>query len=275
MFVGQREINHGREMTAGIAIIARRATCTGAPRAASSASAALAPLAAISRWSVLPNSAQTSPGDASAYVETTRDTWCVPIRMSSGPPASFSNVRRSMLRDQVAEAIDAQHLAVDAAVVERGARDLEALHRARRPAERGEVDALGQPGRRRREAIAPLERAADGRPRVLPLGQLDDPLRRVFVENRRQHAVVGRHEPVVAGVGGDAAARRADAGIDDDEEDRCRPESSGTRRRARARRRARRARPRRARCRRASRRDRSPARRPSSCRRSDRACRSR
>ena len=161
--------------------------------------------------------------------------------MSSGPPASLSNVRRSMLRDQVAEAIDAQHLAVDPAVVERGARDVEALDRAGGAAERGEIDALGQPGGGRREPIAPFERPADGRPRVLALGQLDDALRRMLVEHRGQHAVVGRHEPVVARFGGDAAARRADAGIDDDEEDRARRENSGRRRRARARRRARRA----------------------------------
>ena len=40
-------------------------------------------------------------------------------------------------------------------------------------------------------------------------------------EDRRQHAVVGRDEPVVAGLGREAAARRSDAGIDDDEEDRA------------------------------------------------------
>ena len=82
-------------------------------------------------------------------------------------------------------------------------------------------DALGQPAGRRRESIAAFERAADGGPRVLALGELDDPLRRRLAEHRRQHAVVGRDEPVVAGLGGDAAARRADAGIDDDEEDRA------------------------------------------------------
>ena len=38
----------------------RRATRTGAPRLTSSRSDALSALAAISRWSVLPNNAQTS-----------------------------------------------------------------------------------------------------------------------------------------------------------------------------------------------------------------------
>ena len=71
----------------------------------------------------------------------------------------------------------------------------------------------------RRKPIAAFERAADGRQRILALGELDDLLRRRLAKDRRQHAVVGRDESVVADVGGNAAARRADAGIDDDEED--------------------------------------------------------
>ena len=146
-----------------------------------------------------------------------------------------------------------------------------ARSRAGRAAERRQLDALRQPGRGGREAVAPFERAADRRPRVPPLGQLDDAPRRRSSNTTRQHAVVRRHEPVVAGVGGDAAARRADARIDDDQKDRAgrkvaigggeleRAGDDVVRRRCRAR------------CRRASRRGRCRARRPSSCRRSGRA----
>src|SRR5439155_8332674 len=74
---------------------------------------------------------------------------------------------------------------------------------------------------RRREAIASFERAAHRRPCVAPLAQFDDAPRRVLVEDRGEHAVVGRDEFVVPRVGGDAPARRTDAWIDDDEEDRA------------------------------------------------------
>jgi hypothetical protein len=40
----------------------------------------------------------------------------------------------------------------------------------------------------------------------------------MLVEHHGQHAVVGRHELVIAGVGGDAPARGADARIDHREE---------------------------------------------------------
>ena len=43
----------------------------------------------------------------------------------------------------------------------------------------------------------------------------------MLVEDGGQHAVVGRHERVVAGVGRDAAPRRPDAGIDDDQKNRA------------------------------------------------------
>src|SRR5919204_143944 len=46
----------------------------------------------------------------------------------------------------------------------------------------------------------------------------DDLLRRMLVEDEGEDAVVGRDDSVLAGLGGDAAARRADAWIDDDEE---------------------------------------------------------
>src|SRR5437764_6169678 len=121
------------------------------------------------------------------------------------------------VRDQVAEAIDAQHLAVDAVGGDLWFRDLELVNRAGRSAERRQLDALREPRRRRRKPIATLERAAHRRPRVLPLGQLDDAFRRMLVEDGGQHPVVGRDELVVAGFGRDAPTRRADAGIGDDD----------------------------------------------------------
>ena len=57
------------------------------------------------------------------------------------------------------------------------------------------------------------------RPGVAPLRELDDPLRRRLAQHQRQHAVVGRDEAIVARLGRDAAPRRADAGVDDREED--------------------------------------------------------
>ena len=61
-------------------------------------------------------------------------------------------------------------------------------------------------------------------------------LRRIFAQHDGQHAVVGRDEPVVARLRRDAAARAADAGIDDDEEDRAGGKVRGRPRRARERR---------------------------------------
>ena len=76
-----------------------------------------------------------------------------------------------------------------------------------RAAEGRQLDALGHPGRGRGEAVAALERPADGRPRVPALGELDDLLRRRLLEHGGQHAVVGRDEPPVPGFGRQAAAR--------------------------------------------------------------------
>ena len=95
------------------------------------------------------------------------------------------------------------------------------MNRAGRSAERREIDALREPARGRREAIAPFERPAHGRPRVAPLRHFDDAARGRFPEHGGQHAVVRRHEPVVAGVDDDAAARRSHARIDDHEKDRA------------------------------------------------------
>src|SRR5438874_824143 len=86
------------------------------------------------------------------------------------------------VRDQVAEAIDAQHLAVDVIGGDVRLRDLEPVNRPRRPPERRHVDPLREPRSGRREAVAPFEGAAHGRPRVFALGELDDLLRRMLVE---------------------------------------------------------------------------------------------
>ncbi len=87
--------------------------------------------------------------------------------------------------------------------------------------ESGELCALCQPRRRGREAIPPFERPRDGRPGVAALGQLDDAARRRLAQDLGQHAVVGRDEPVVARLGGNATPRRSDAGIDDGQEHRA------------------------------------------------------
>ena len=192
-------------------------------------------------------------------------------------PLAAKRVERAAIdvRDEIAEAIDAHDLAVDADRRPRGLGTVEALHA---PGGRPSADSsmpLASHAAAGAKRSRPFERAAHRRPRVPPLGQLDDALRRMLVEDGRQHAVVGRDEPVVAGFGRDAAARRSDAGIDDDEKDRAgRKVAVRGRQLERAGDDVVRRAPR-ARCRRASRPGKSRARRPSSCRRSGRACRSR
>ena len=151
-----------------------------------------------------------------------------PWRPVRGRPGSSSGRRRAAVSnvlpidvgDQVAEAIDAQHFAVDA--VRRRRRGCGRSSRCIAPAgapERRQLDALREPRRGRREPIAAFERPADGRPRVLPLGQLDDALRR---HARRAPASARRCRAPRTGSRrprGDAAPRRSDARIDDDEED--------------------------------------------------------
>ena len=51
--------------------------------------------------------------------------------------------------------------------------------------------------------------------------QLDDALRRRLAEHAGEHAVVGRDEPIVAGVRGEPAPPRSDARIDDDQKHRA------------------------------------------------------
>ena len=188
---------------------------------------------------MLPNSAQSSPARDVGVGRDDRATPAGRRRGSSSAAPAADRLERPPIDvgDEVAEAIDAQHFAVDRRRRRRrGCGSSSRCSRAGRPAERRELDALREPGRRRREAIAPLERPADGRPRVAPLGQLDDALRRLLVEHRRQHAVVGRDEPVVAGFRRDAPPRRADARDRRRRGRSCRRESTDTRPRARARR---------------------------------------
>ena len=124
--------------------------------------------------------------------------------------------------DQVAEAIDAQHRRRDA--------------RPSSTSRLRDVEPLNAPaGRPSADSSMPLaSHAAAGAKRSRPSNvrlTVGRAYRRSvssttrfgghLVEDRRQHAVVGRDEPIVAGVGGDAAAGRADAGIDDDEKDRA------------------------------------------------------
>ena len=178
--------------------------------------------------------------------------------------------------DQVAEAIDAQHFAARA----RHPRSAAAGCRAACTVPAGRPSAVSStPLASHAAAGANRSRPSNVR---LTVGRAyrrsvssTTLARRRLVEHERQHAVVGRHEPVVARFGGDAAPRRADARIDDDEKDRARRKVPVRRRQLERAGKHVVGRRCRARCRRASRRDRSRARRLSSCRRSDRACRSR
>src|SRR5262249_48243882 len=117
------------------------------------------------------------------------------------------------VRNQVAEAIDAQDRAMNRRPVRRRLRNLEPADRAGCAAERAQLEALRERARRRREPIAPFERAADGRARVAALAQLDDFSRRMIVEYRGQYTVVRRDELVVAGLGGNSAPARSDPRI--------------------------------------------------------------
>ena len=69
-------------------------------------------------------------------------------------------------------------------VVERRPRQFQQEVVGDRAAERLQLNALRDPRRRGGEAIAPFERPAHGRPRIPPLGELDDALRRRFLEAR-------------------------------------------------------------------------------------------
>src|SRR5439155_26714778 len=68
--------------------------------------------------------------------------------------------------NEVAEAIDAKHFAGEPIGPGRGLWNLHAMDRPGRTSQRRQLDALRQPRRRRREPVAPLERPADGGPRV-------------------------------------------------------------------------------------------------------------
>jgi hypothetical protein len=79
--------------------------------------------------------------------------------------------------------------------------------------------ALGQPSGGG-EPIAAFERAADRRPRVAALRQLDHLLWRCLEKHGRQHTVVRRDEPPIPCLGNNPPALCSDARIDDDQEDR-------------------------------------------------------
>ena len=100
-------------------------------------------------------------------------------------PPSLSNVRRSMfvIRLPNRSIRTTSPVSPSSAAATRGKSSR--WKGPGRAAERGDVHALGQPRRRRREAIATFERAAHRRPRVPALGQLDDALRRMLVAARR------------------------------------------------------------------------------------------
>src|ERR1043166_1594337 len=119
------------------------------------------------------------------------------------------------VRDEVAESIDAEHHAAQPLVLDARLGNVEQLPIGERRAKLAQLDALRQPRRRRREPVAAFERAADVRQRVLPLGQLHDPRRAHVPEHRGQQTVVGGDEFIAAPLGGDAAPRRSDAGVDD------------------------------------------------------------
>ena len=193
---------------------------------------------------MLPKSAHISPAAASRIGRR-------PAAARRGPPTARRSRRRAASRstrraievgDQVAEAVDALDHAVESVGDARPAGGhVEPLVVRDAAAQRRQRHALGQPCRGRREPVAALEGAADRRARVLTLGELDDALRRRSSNTADEHAVVGPDEPVVADLGGQAAARRAHAGIDDGEEDGAGREIRVARGEQRARRPARRA----------------------------------
>src|SRR5438876_7861718 len=121
------------------------------------------------------------------------------------------------VRDQIPETIDAKHLAEHGARpgFDRRLRHLEPVQGTGAPAERAKINAFRQPRGGRRKPIAALERAADRRPRVSSLAQLDDAFRRVAVQDQAEHAVIGRDKFIIANVDGNPAPRGPDAGIDD------------------------------------------------------------
>src|SRR5215207_7518452 len=75
--------------------------------------------------------------------------------------------------NQVAEPIDPLDLAVDSPGIEYRVRQLQAMDVSGGTPECGQLDPFGKPGGGGGETIAPLERAADGRPRVAAFGQFD------------------------------------------------------------------------------------------------------
>src|SRR4029077_1097052 len=122
--------------------------------------------------------------------------------------------------DEVAEAIDPQDLAFNAALTDYWPRNVEAVHASGIAPEGGELDALGQPCGGRRKAVASFERPTDRWPRIAALGEFDHAFGGMVVKHQCEDAVVWRDKLVLARISGDPAARRPDAGIDHGDKDR-------------------------------------------------------
>ena len=150
-------------------------------------------------------------------------------RRSSGcsaptPSVSRSHDRRSRFVTTLPNRSMRDHDAVQHAVVERAASAGRAA-RSRRRAGRARKAARpstatrrpAQTGRGLRTCGSPSG-ARSGARSARRLSSAASP------QHGREHAVVGRDEPPVAGLGGQAAARGADARVDDDQKDRARRE---------------------------------------------------
>ena len=176
--------------------------------------AALAALAAISRWlGAAERGADLAGRDlARTWPRGGRPVLARPdLHGDLAAPAQALDRAAVDVRDEVAEAIDAQHFAVAPSPLAR--RPGRESSRRRPVASSGrpsafEVDARRQPRRRRREPVAPLERAADRSARVPALRSARPPARGgTLLEHRGQDAVVRRDEPVVARLAPRSAAR--------------------------------------------------------------------
>ena len=158
------------------------------------------------------------------------------ISMRSAP-AKRSNVRRSTFVIRLPKRSTRSTSAIICASVDYRLRHIQRLPRraAFGPNAVSSIPLASQAAAGRKP-VASLERAADRRPGVPPLRQLDDALGWRLLEDQRQHAVVRRHEPIAAGLGGNRPPGRSDARIDHDDEDRAWRESTCRRPPARARR---------------------------------------
>ena len=157
------------------------------PVPGSATAAALPPLSAISRWSVLPNSAHSGAGRRLGVrrhePSTTRPS--IAIWM----PRVLPELLEALAVDvghEVAEAVHAQHLPGQALLADLRLRNLQHCHcETGRPIAVSSMPLASHAGRRR-EAVAAFEGLAHRRARVPPLGQVHDLSRRRLVEHERQ-----------------------------------------------------------------------------------------